>query len=194
MNPETNIALIAAATTAAGPQANYTRSETRLRDGEEVDVQVLDLDTWKATVTSIALDLLGLADERSDLSKAILTIEGAADETNKRFKRFTGAVLRVEKERSSTRGVVTFVATKPTTQESRDAINGGNLPMGQEQFRTERTDNPVGRAMARKMRALIGHRVLVYIDVEPTKGGGRGVRTVRHVVDLGLAAEFVNAA
>lgn len=193
MNPETHISLIAAAASAAGPQSGYTRTETRLRNGEEVEVEVIDVGAWKAKVTEIALDLIGLTDERSDLSKALATIEGAADKSSKQYKAFTGVVLRAEPERSSKRGVITL-DTGTTLTDLKDSINGGNLPAGQEQIRTERTDNPSGRAMANKMRSLIGRKVLVYVEIETIKNSTKTARVLRHVIDQGPAAEFTSAA
>jgi len=58
---------------------------------------------------------------------------------------------------------------------------------GKEKVRTERTDNPEGMAMAKRLTELKGHRVLLWIEVEEYDGGK--VRVVRHVEDLGWPRE-----
>lgn len=86
-------------------------------------------------------------------------------------KVFAATVVGIVKEQSSTRGKVTL-KTKPSKWHE-DGI---------EEARTERTDNG-GLPMCRKLRALVGHRVQIWIEVEETDRGK--VRVVRHVEDLG---------
>lgn len=189
-----NNMLIAAAAIAAGPISDYTKTVKRISEGAEVEVIEADPETWRAKVTEIALDLHMLSEPRSAFAKAMTTIEGAGDKENKRYKAFVGTVLRCEKERTTTRAVVTLLTG--SDRESKDAINKGqNLPLGQEQIRSERTDEADGLAMAKRLSRLIGHKVMVYVDNEPkTDGSGQSVRVLRHVVDLGVDQALAEAA
>lgn len=94
-------------------------------------------------------------------------------------KVFSGTVVDVKKEQSSTRGLVTL---NTGTDREKDGLNAG-----EEQVRTERTDNPEGLAMAKKVRELKGRRVLVWVEVEEIKGGSSKVRVLRHIQDIGVA-------
>lgn len=96
-------------------------------------------------------------------------------------KTFIGTVTDVKKEQSSTRGVITLFTN---TEQARDG-----LPAGHEQVRTDRTDSGVaGKALALKARSLIGHRVLVHVEIEEYQGknGPGKVRVLRHLEDLGV--------
>jgi hypothetical protein len=92
----------------------------------------------------------------------------------RRSKVFTAVVARVEREDSSTRALVTL-RTKPSRWHED----------GVEQARTERTDSG-GLPLARRLLALTGHRVLLWVEVEDT--GTSKVRVIRHVEDLGEEA------
>lgn len=91
-------------------------------------------------------------------------------------KVFPAVVTKVVKEKSSTRGKISL-KTKPSKWH----------PDGIETARTERTDNPEGLAMAKRMSELKGHRVLLWVEVEEFEGGK--VRIIRYVEDLGEARE-----
>lgn len=100
-----------------------------------------------------------------------------------KLKKFVGVITEVKKEQSSQRGVITL---HTGTEQVRPGV-----PAGHEQVRTDRTDSGgSGRALALKARSLIGHRVLVYVEVEEfikkDKTPGKA-RVLRHVEDLGLA-------
>ncbi len=103
----------------------------------------------------------------------------AAEQISK-CKVFSGIVRDVKKEQSSTRGVITL---HTGTDRATDGV-----PAGCEQVRTERTDNPEGLAMARKVKSLIGHRVLVWVEVEEFTTGNvtKKMRVVRHTEDRGV--------
>lgn len=94
-------------------------------------------------------------------------------DTLTRCKVFPATVTKVVREKSSTRGKVTL-ATRPSKW-NEDGV---------EEARTERTDNPDGLAMAKKVSELKGHRVLLYVEVEEFDGGK--ARVIRHVEDLGI--------
>ena len=106
--------------------------------------------------------------EGSAVNKAIKQLEDS--------KKFTAEIVSVVKEKSSQRGFVEL-KTKPSQHH----------PDGKESARTERTDNPDGLAMAKRMRDLVGHRVLLWVEVEEyTNSNGSGkVRIIRHAEDLG---------
>lgn len=94
-------------------------------------------------------------------------------------KVFSGTIVDIKKEQSSTRGLITINTGTDREKEG--------VPAGCEQIRTERTDNPEGKAMAKKVQGLKGNRVLVWVEVEEIKGGQSKVRVLRHVQDLGEA-------
>ena len=135
-----------------------------------------DRAAWQTQVHENAVSIAVMSSETSQIAKAIDQIE--------KCKVFSGSVVAVKKEQSSTRGIVTLNTGTDRVKEGLDA--------GCEQVRTERTDNPFGLAMARKARELIGHRVLVWVEVEEI--GDRKVRVLRHLESLGLAVEVAKSA
>lgn len=122
--------------------------------------------SWPQRVAETATRIVAMLGEQSEVSRAIAQVEAA--------KTFPATVVSIRKETSSTRGVVTL-RTRPSERH----------PDGLEEARTERTDQPLGRAMAKRLTALRGHRVMVWLEVE-TIGGDRKVRVVRWVEDLGF--------
>ena len=158
MDEQTRTQIVLAAITATGAKA----------DDEE-------LADWQARVTDMAARITAMSHERSTLSQTIESVS--------RSKVFTATVVGIDKEESSTRGIV-HLRTKPSQHH----------PDGVETARTERTDNPVGLAMARRLKSLIGHRVAIWIEVEEINGGTNKVRVVRHVDDLGVDASAGHSA
>lgn len=129
---------------------------------------------WAGRVEDYAAQIFTMGGERSHVAR-MLTSLGSC-------KVFTGAVLGIQREQSSTRGIVTL---KTGTSDTRDG-----LPAGCEQVRTDRTDSEGrGLRLARQVRTLIGHRVLVWVEVEEYNGGRGKVRVLRHVEDLGRSDE-----
>lgn len=128
-----------------------------------------DRAAWQAAVQELAIGITVMASETSQIAKAIESIENS--------KVFKGTVMSVKKETSSTRGIVTL-------HTGTDRVKDG-VPAGCEQVRTERTDNPVGLAMAKKMREMIGNSVLVWVEVEEYNNGAGKVRVLRHAEILG---------
>lgn len=124
---------------------------------------------WAAQVAQKSAEIAVMA--YGDRSAAVKAIDGVVGPNTKVF---TATVVDVVKESSSTRGLVTL-KTKPSNFH----------PDGVEQARTERTDDPSGRAMARALRAVKGHRVAIWIEVEEINGGTGKVRVIRHFEDLG---------
>jgi len=110
----------------------------------------------------------------SDVADQVVKIQDAIAKSDKSF---IGTVLSVKKEESSTRAIVTL-----HTGTDRD-------PDGNETVRTDRTDDPDGSLMAKKVQSLKGRKVRVYVQLETMKGRDRKVRVLRHVVDKGVDSE-----
>ena len=123
--------------------------------------------SWPDRVAEAAVRITALLDERSRPARAVEQIEQA--------KVFAATVEAIRREDSSTRAVVTL-RTKPSEHH----------PDGLEKVRTERTDQPRGLAMARRLQGLRGHRAMLWVEVEAVSAG-RSVRVVRWVEDLGVA-------
>jgi len=125
-----------------------------------------DTGAWKDRVLEAAGTITAMLSPTSDVSRIIDSVAGA--------KVFTATVLAITKETSSTRGLVTL-GTKVSE----------HSPDGTETARTERTDSPLGLAMARRIRGLIGHRVAVWVDVQTMANSTNKVRVITHIEDLG---------
>lgn len=123
---------------------------------------------YEARVSAEARRITVMTGPTSTISRAIESIEKA--------KVFPAVIDSVKREASSTRGIVTLKAKPSKFHED-----------GIETVRTERTDNPEGVAMVRALKPLIGHRVLVWVELESVNDGASKVRVLRHVEDLGLA-------
>lgn len=125
-----------------------------------------------------------LVNELSERSSSSLLIEKL---TGPDTKHFSGVLLNVQKEASSTRAVLTLETG--TDRESKDSISKEVLPAGQEQVRSERTDSSdAGRALAMQAKSLVGHRVLVTVHLEAMSNGKGKVRVLQDIRDLGKAA------
>lgn len=170
MDGQTRTAIIAAAYATAGP---IGASDDPVAAAEEHRARVIE---------AIAEITVAATDEKSWANRAIDQVAGPD------VKIFTGTVIKVTKEESTTRGIVHL----------RTRIHPEYAPDGIEQVRTERTDDPVGLAMARRIRAFKGHRVIMWVEMEQftnKQGSTRKSRVVRHVQDLGPArAEEADAA
>lgn len=116
--------------------------------------------------TQVHLRAAQIAAMVSDSSSVARVVDGVGN-----AKVFTGEVVSVHKEASSTRGVVVL-------NTGTDRAHDG-LPAGHEQVRTDRTDSPVGMAMARMVRGLVGRRVVLWVELEGS--GDRKFRVLRHV-------------
>jgi|GEM_PF-1324738 len=124
-----------------------------------------DLTEWQARVTDFAARITAMAMDGSDIARVIDGVAGS--------KRVSGTITAVAREESSTRAVATLQC-KPSSWH----------PDGIEVARTERTDWPTGLAMARRLQDLVGHRVLLWIEVQ-SHGDGKKFRVIRHVEALG---------
>lgn len=129
-----------------------------------------DQNDWMVSIQDMAARITAMCTPTSSVAKAI---QGVANS-----KVFTGVVLGVSKEESSTRGLVTLQGKPSKFHED-----------GIETARTERTDTPVGLAMARRLRRLVGHRIVLWVEVEQIRDGTSKTRVIRHVEDLGPVKE-----
>jgi len=128
--------------------------------------------SWPLRVAENAARITAMLDPRSEVSRAIGQVEMA--------KVFPATVVEVRREASSTRALVTL-RTKVSDRH----------PDGLETARSERTDDPLGLAMARRLTALRGHRVMLWVELEQMGANAdRRVRVVRHVEDLGPDASM----
>ena len=127
-----------------------------------------DRSAWLDRVTDLAAEITVLCSDRSRVARRVQSIANS--------KVFVADIVGGKLEASSTRGVVNL-RTKPTAQH----------PDGLEQVRTERTDSRDGAEMWDRMKALKGHRVVLYVEVQEYAGGTGKVRVVQHVEDLGPA-------
>lgn len=129
---------------------------------------------WDSKLKTNAKSIALMLNDNSDVARTINMLAEC--------KNFTGTILGVQKEASSTRG---FVALK--TVESKFS------PDGIETVRTERTDSSAeAKAFASRLRTeLTGHRVLVWVEMQEIKGSaGQKVRILQHVQDLGEDPDF----
>ena len=134
-----------------------------------------DMAEWTGRVEEMAATITTMVSPASRLSHTIDAVENS--------KVFRGAIVQIRRERSSTRGVLTLFTG--TDRANKDAISGDALPAGCEQVRTARTDDPSGLRMARRAQDLIGHDVLVWVEIEEYNNGNGKLRVLRHVEDLG---------
>lgn len=118
---------------------------------------------WSAKVRAQAVTIAVMLGEHSSVSQALAAF-GRAE------KPFPATILGGSKEASSTRVVVRF----------------RNVSGEAEEIRTDRTDSPEGLAMANVVRGLVGHKVLIWKEIEEYNQGKGKVRVLRHVEDLGL--------
>lgn len=135
----------------------------------------------QVAVSKAIRELVAELSEGSTSWKLIDRLTGNADGLE--LKRFVGTIVKVTREKSSTRGkLLLHTGTKKE-------IDG--LEAGYETVRTERTDDPEGLMLASEAKALIGHRVLLWVVLEPwANNADKKTRVVLHLMDLGVDAHF----
>ncbi len=99
------------------------------------------------------------------------------EENTEKVKTFKATIVAVDKELSSTRGVV-FLKTQPSKWH----------PDGKEHMRTDRTDSTEGKTLAKLAQSLIGHQVTVTVGIE--NGSDNRVRVLRGLKDDGVDPKF----
>ncbi|MGW8431189.1 hypothetical protein ACWGJ9_08695 [Curtobacterium citreum] len=191
MSSSTNEQVILAAITATGPKPVFpirgrsTDPEEQARLNSEYQAKVAEFElantAWDQSLKGNARDIKIMLTDRSAISKQLNQLDKAIGDSAD-GKVFVGTVVHVSKEERSTRAVVNVhTGTERETP---------GVPAGQEQVRTDRTDNSDGQAIARLATRLIGHRVTLYIELEPMKGGQKKVRVLRHIEDLGIDPNY----
>ena len=123
---------------------------------------------WNSRVTGLAVSITTMVAPTSSISRQIDAIGDA--------KVYTAVITSLVKEDSSTRGLVTMAV--PVSQWAKD---------GTEKIRTDRTDTEEGRAMVRRIKPLIGHKVAIWKQLETAAGSSTKVGVIRHIEDLGLS-------
>jgi hypothetical protein len=133
---------------------------------------------WQARVIDRVAPVVTLLSPKGDAVKVAQSVLNCIRGVNKSAVFVAPEVLSIQKEASSTRGIVTF--------RTDDLVRH---PDGTEQIRTERSDSPVGLAMCQRIRQdLVGHKVVVYKELQPMgRGDGQSAKVIVHLVDLGLA-------
>lgn len=135
----------------------------------------------QVAVSKAIRELVAELSEGSTSWKLIDRLTGGADGLE--LKRFVGTIVKVTREKSSTRGkLLLYTGTKKE-------IDG--VEPGYEIARTERTDDPEGLMLASEAKALIGHRVLLWVILEPwANNADKKTRVVLHLMDLGEDSHF----
>lgn len=137
-----------------------------------------------------ARELKQLSSPGSKVMRSIAEFDGADGD----LKHFTGTVLGIMKEQSSTRGVVS-IYTGTDHAKWGSLVNPREHPLtkvttpGVEHFRTDRTDSKtdtIAKDLANRIgKELIGHKVNVTLKMEENKG--TKFRTLIAVTDLGVS-------
>ena len=143
-----------------------TRTKIILAAIESVGPVGDDPASWQDAVAQSAARITAMTSERSAISKVVDSVANS--------KVFPATIQRLQLEKASNRVMVTL-GTKPSTHH----------PDGVEVARTERLDNG-GQALANTLKALKGHRVMLWVEVQETSASKK-VRIVTHVEDLGPA-------
>ncbi|WP_022893258.1 hypothetical protein [Agromyces subbeticus] len=158
-----NQQVILAAFQAAGPQP---------APGPAPDDKSFDPVTeWKQKVRRLIREFTIALGDSSAEQKTITSVSGP------NTKVFRSTIVRVSLEKSSKRAIISLKG-RPTEQN----------PSGEEQVRTERTDNVDGMSMARLARSLKGHDVTLWVEIEQmAKDPNKKVRILRHLEDNGVA-------
>lgn len=123
---------------------------------------------WDARVIANAKRLTTMLSDGSNVSKTIQTLDEA--------KKFVGTLVYVGKEQTSKRG---FVVVKTGTDRDEHGL---------ETVRTEIVEgNESVKAFAKDLREnLVGHRVLLYVEMQTGKTPDKKFRILQHVDDLGV--------
>lgn len=135
----------------------------------------------QVAVSKAIRELVAELSEGSASWKLIDRLTGNAEGVE--LKRFVGTIVKVTKEKSSTRGkILLYTGTK-------QEVDG--VDPGYEIVRTERTDDPEGFMVASEAKALVGHRVLLWVVLEPwANNPNKKTRVLQHLMDLGEDSHY----
>ncbi|APX31746.1 hypothetical protein BH708_02335 [Brachybacterium sp. P6-10-X1] len=140
----------------------------------------------QVAVSKAIRELVAELSEGSASWKLIDKMTGQAEGLD--LKNFVGTITKVTREKSSTRGkLLLYTGTKQDVEDGKNADGSKKyLPAGYEIVRTDRTDDPEGLMVASEAKALLGHRVLVWVVLEPwASDANRKTRVLVHLMDLG---------
>ena len=140
----------------------------------------------QVAVSKAIRELVAELSEGSASWKLIDRMTGNAEGLD--LKNFVGTITKVTREKSSTRGkLLLYTGTKQDVEDGKNADGSKKyLPAGYEIVRTDRTDDPEGLMVASEAKALLGHRVLVWVVLEPwASDANRKTRVLVHLMDLG---------
>lgn len=147
----------------------------------EGDIVATEQELWQEQVASRARSISVMVGARSPIGRQLEVMGAAGDPDNDSAKIIVGTILRINREESSTRGVVTM----------KTRVHEEFAPEGLEQVRTERTDTAAGLLMSLRVRnELIGHRVMAYVEMQQIPNTKKKTRVVIHFEDLGLDENF----
>lgn len=162
LDDKTRTDLLIAAMTAVGPVTAPTVNGSGA-------VIASAAETWEFQVEQKAMEIMVMGSTGSRFARALDVVATAHDRSVATSKAFSAKLVGFEIEDRSKR-VVVILAAKGADET--------------EFVRTDRFDTGRGALMARQVKALEGHRVMVYIEMEETSAG-RKVRILRHLIDLG---------
>ena len=141
---------------------------------------------WQAEVLQAALALHQLASPRGPIGKyldGIARVEDhVANQRPKLGKIFVATVHESRREERTGRALITLTSYNDKTGEWK-----------QEVCRTDFLSNSdgLGLRLAKMARDLVGHKVRVWIELEPKQdGSGESVRMLRHLEDLGIDKQY----
>lgn len=140
----------------------------------------------QVAVSKAIRELVAELSEGSASWKLIDRMTGNAEGLD--LKNFVGTICKVTREKSSTRGkLLLYTGTNQDVEDGKNPDGSKKyLPQGYEIVRTERTDDPEGLMVASEAKALLGHRVLVWVILEPwANNPNKKTRVLVHLMDLG---------
>lgn len=145
---------------------------------------------WEQRVMESARKLKVMSSPGSRMMKMLAEFDGVSEDGSQmKIKHFTGVVLGIKREESSTRGVVSLYTG--TDRNPRPHPITKVATPGVEHVRTERTDSKtdtIAKDLANHIsRDLIGHRVNCTVKLESVKGKDYNVRVLIAVQDLGVS-------
>ena len=168
---ENNLTLVAAAATVVGPAG----------DRDPAD--------WQAAMLDTAVALYAMASANGVVGKYLDGIarveDAAANKRTKEGKIFTATVRSSDKEQATGRALIVLTNFDEATKKWKD-----------ENVRTDFLSNEdgLGKRLAKMARSLEGHKVKVWVELEPmNNGSGQSVRMLRHIEDLGANTAFAEA-
>lgn len=128
-------------------------------------------------VVELAVEASSAGNEKSRLGRALSQLEGSTA--------FVAVIVGVKRDERNGRGIIGFKANNP---------GQGANEAGVETINTEPEYFEAGASMIARARALKGHRVVIYKEVESFDSNGtmKKSKVCRHLVDLGVPTDDEN--